>query len=450
MNGSMLQRTRAVLLALAALACFASSRAQAGAQGASTTPDPIVFVHGNGDDAAKWIGITWLFESNGYPADRLFSIRFTNPLARTADSVFEADRSSTTDAASELSAFVTRVLLQTHAHKVVLIGSSRGGMTMRNYLRNAGGSAVVSAAILCGTPNHGVNVSTTNLDGEFNGGGKFLTALNSGSEVVAGVRMMTLRSDKLDKFAQPDGRASGLPQLTGVTYEGPALKGATNLVVPNADHRELAFAPASFVEMYRFLQGHAPATTKVTAQPRPMVSGLVTGFAGRAATNLGVAGVHLTIHALAPGGATRTTTAYETTTKADGAWGPVALDSATEYEFALTTGDRTVSYFKAPLLRSTTLLNLRLVPASPDAMKGTPHVFVARPDGYFSRERDAVLIDGKPTTDEPAGLPVRDSFAAQIPAGATDSVKVQLRSETIYVRSSTDFTQTLPIADLLW
>lgn len=26
---------------------------------------PSVFVHGNGDDAAQWIGVIWLFQSNG-------------------------------------------------------------------------------------------------------------------------------------------------------------------------------------------------------------------------------------------------------------------------------------------------------------------------------------------------------------------------------------------------
>ncbi|SEB50458.1 alpha/beta fold hydrolase [Terriglobus roseus] len=447
MNGSLITRTRALLFAMAAvLACFVSSRAQAGA--ASVPAEPIVFVHGNGDDAAKWIGITWLFESNGYAADRLFSVRFTNPSARTADTVSEPDRSSTVDAASELSAFVTRVLLKTHAHKVVLIGSSRGGLTIRNYLRNAGGSAVVSAAILCGTPNHGVMVTTTGLDGEFNGGGRFLTALNGGSEVVDGVRMLTLRSDTLDKYAQPDGRASGLAQQTGVTYEGPALKGATNIVVPNADHRELAFSPAAFAEMYRFLNGHPPATLKVTPQAKVTVSGLVTGFGAHAATNIGVADVRLTVYALAPGSANRAGTAYETTTGADGAWGPVTLDSNVEYEFALTSAGRTISYFKAPLLRSTNLLNLRLVPATEDAAKGTSHLTIARPDGYFSKERDPVLMNGKPVPEEPTGLPVRDNFVAHV--SGSDGVKVQLRTETIYARPSMDFQRNLSIVDLLW
>ena len=132
------------------------------------TSVPIVFVHGNGDDASKWIGIIWLFESNDYPADKLFSVRFSHPNARTNDTVEEVNRSSTTDSTAELSAFVTRVLIETHSSKVALIGSSRGGMTIRNYLLH-GGSNNVAFAITCGTPNHGVVALDANLDGEFNG-----------------------------------------------------------------------------------------------------------------------------------------------------------------------------------------------------------------------------------------------------------------------------------------
>ena len=80
---------------------------------AAAAQSPIIFVHGNGDDATKWLPVIWLFETNGYPADRLFAIRFTDPNARRDNSQEEAFRSSTTDQAAELSALVTRVLLET-------------------------------------------------------------------------------------------------------------------------------------------------------------------------------------------------------------------------------------------------------------------------------------------------------------------------------------------------
>jgi triacylglycerol lipase len=428
---------------------------------AQTQPDtsvPIVFVHGNGDDASKWIGIIWLFESNHYPADKLFSIRFTHPNARANDTVEEVNRSSTTDATAELSAFVTRVLIETHSSKVALIGSSRGGMTIRNYLLH-GGSNNVAFAITCGTPNHGVLALDTNLDGEFNGKGHYLQSLNhaygDGSEVPPGVKMMTLRSDKLDKYAQPNGIAFGTPQTaTGVTYEGPALAGATNVVLPALDHRELAFYPSAFAEMYKFITGTAPTTTQVTPVPSPTLSGLITGFENGTFTNLPLAGAHLRIY---PVNSTESTApAYEVVTKGDGKWGPFQASSTQEYDFDLEFQGRHVRFYKAPIPRSTTLLNLRFLPVPTEPKVATslpPHtsqLLIDRPQGYLSRERDPVLIDNKVATDEPAGLPLNDSFLANLPTPPTQITTVVLRKETIAARPSTDLSTDLPVVDFLW
>jgi triacylglycerol lipase len=432
------------------------------AQTQPNTSLPIVFVHGNGDDASKWIGIIWLFESNDYPADKLFSVRFSHPSARTNDTVEEVNRSSTTDATAELSAFVTRVLIETHSPKVALIGSSRGGMTIRNYLLH-GGSNNVAFAITCGTPNHGVVALDANLNGEFNGKGHYLQSLNhaygDGSEVPPGVKIMTLRSDKLDKYAQPNGVAFGTPQTTtGVTYAGPALAGATNIVIPGLDHRELAFYPTAFAEMYKFITGMTPTTTQVTPVSSPTLSGLITGFENGAFTNLPLAGVHLRIY---PVTSTESTMpAYETVTKSDGKWGPFLASSTQEYDFDLEFQGRHVRFYKAPIPRSTTLLNLRFlpVPAEPKVTdQGAPSVpthgsqlLIARPQGYFSRERDPVLIDNKIATDEPAGLPLKDAFLADLATPPTQITTVALRKETIAARPSTDLANDLPVVDFLW
>jgi triacylglycerol lipase len=430
------------------------------AQG-QAAPIPVVFVHGNGDDSAKWIGVMWLWESNGYAKDRLYSIRFLNPSARTDDTKPELFRSSTEDEAADLSAFVTRVLIQTHSSKVALVGSSRGGMTIRNYLEH-GGAANVAYAVLCGTPNHGVMATDVNLNGEFNGKGPYLQALNHvGSdaqlETVAGVKMMTLRSDTLDKYAQPTGVGLGQPDAkSGVTYEGPALRGAENVVLPGMDHRELAFQPKAFAEMYRFITGSAPKTLTVTAEAHPVISGLVTGYGGITATNVGVTGVPLRVFAVSAKGEESTAPVYEVVTGADGQWGPVTVDPAQEYEFDLEVKDaggvRHVRYYKAPIPRSTALLNLRLQPAPKvTGLAAGPHVFVERPQAYVTRERDPILMGGAVLQDEPSGLPsrvpVRDSFVAAVPNGP---VVMKLRGETIAVRGSEDFGKDLPVVDFLW
>ena len=63
--------------------------------GAAEIP-PILFVHGNGEQASLWMTTTWRMESNGILRDRMFAINFTDPLARTDDSKPEQNRSSTT------------------------------------------------------------------------------------------------------------------------------------------------------------------------------------------------------------------------------------------------------------------------------------------------------------------------------------------------------------------
>jgi hypothetical protein len=202
--------------------------------------------------------------------------------------------------------------------------------------------------------------------------------------------------------------------------------------------------------MYRFITGNEAMRDTVEAEAHPVVSGLVTGFEGKSPTNLGVGGVRLSVYALEKGSARRVGRAvYETTTDASGAWGPVTLDPAVEYEFELASTGRTISYFKAPIPRSTAFENLRLVPAAADPARGSEHLLISRPQGYFSAERDAVLIDGTETKDEPGGLPVKDSFVATVP-DAKDGVKVQLRGETIWARPSEDFGTRLSVVDLLW
>jgi pimeloyl-ACP methyl ester carboxylesterase len=419
---------------------------------------PIIFVHGNGDDASKWVGTIWLFESNGYPSDKLYSIRFSLPVARTDDTHNEPFRSSTTDSAAELSAFVTRVLLETKSTKVALIGSSRGGLTMRNYILNGGGRNNVAIAIFSGTPNHGVVATDANLNGEFNGKGRFLQGLNNasgnGSEVVPGIRFLTLRSDKLDKYAQPSGVEPGSPQTaTSVGFEGPSLQGATNLVLPNLDHRELAFQPAAFTEMYKFITNSAPKTTAVTPEPTPIISGVVTGFAGLAPTNLPLANAHLRIYPVDRTKSTEATSPiYDVVTGMDGKWGPFAASSTQEYDFDLEYQGRHVRYYKAPLLRSSGLINLRFVPAPNEAPSATGQtttkLLIARPQGYFSRDRDPVMIDGKSAAEEPNGLPTRDSFIANLPT--PDLISVVLRGESVTARPSTNLTKDLPIVDFLW
>src|ERR1700737_233083 len=209
---------------------------------AATEVPPILFVHGNGDHAALWITTLWRMESNGVARERMFTFNSTDPLARTDDKVEQPDRSSTEDQRRELGDAIKELKRRTGASRIAVVGNSRGGYPIRNTIKNGGG-ADISHAVLCGVPNHGVYDWDDGLGGEFNGRGPFLRGLNEGeSEVTPGTAFLTLRSDGIDKYAQADGRFVGKPGTpTGITAEGPALKGATNLVLGAVDHRETPF-----------------------------------------------------------------------------------------------------------------------------------------------------------------------------------------------------------------
>ena len=236
--------TRRSLLAALLLVLVAATSALA-----ADGPPSILFVHGNGDSAALWITTIWRFESNGYDPSRLFAINYPHPLARGDDTKPQENRSGTADQLAALAAKIAEIRAATGAARVALVGSSRGGNAIRNYVKNTGG-ADVSHVVLGGVPNHGVWATERDLNNEFNGRGPFLAGLNTADEVQPGVRFLTLRSDSNDKYAQPDGRFIGRPgEPTNVTPDGPALRGATNLVLRGLDHREVAFHRLAFKKM---------------------------------------------------------------------------------------------------------------------------------------------------------------------------------------------------------
>ncbi len=71
---------RSLLLGAASLAPARALGQQPQGQPAASRPDPagppIVFVHGNGDQAASWLNNLWRFESNGFKRGLLFPIEF--------------------------------------------------------------------------------------------------------------------------------------------------------------------------------------------------------------------------------------------------------------------------------------------------------------------------------------------------------------------------------------
>lgn len=403
-------------------------------------PPPIVFVHGNGDSSALWINNIWRFESSGFKRSQLFAIDFTNPNARSDDSKPQANRSSTDDQLKELSGFVSQVVKTARRRKIALIASSRGGNAVRNYLKNGGGAEFVSHAILCGTPNKGIVVSDTLLAGsEFNGAAPFLKGLNSGpDDLIAGVEMMAIRSDKLDKYAQPDGRfvgAAGKP--TGVGYDATELRGAKNVTLDGLDHREVAFHKLAFAAQYEFIMGKPAPTLFIAQEALPVLNGRVTGIAGGRYTNLPVADAEVEIHEVdhRTGERRNPQPAHRKVTGADGFWGPFIGKSDVHYEFVLRmAGQPTTHIFRSPFLRSSDVVHLRPVPFAKGDEAAGAVVMMTRPRGYFGVGRDKFSLDGKVPPGINDGVP--GASAGRLPfEPASRTVVAIFNNETIPVRT---------------
>ena len=445
---------------LAAAACIAVLAACATGPVPEPLP-PIVFVHGNGDTAALWTTTLWRFESNGWPRERLHAIDVPYPLARDDDAKPQEGRSSTAENMQYLAAQIDKVLATTGARQVVLIANSRGGYAVRNYIANGGSggaggaggtsnAARVSHAILGGTPNHGVWADAALRPGsEFNGAGPFLTGLNNvltmnGMEVTPGPKWLTIRSDNNDKFAQPDGvwiGSKGTP--TNVGFDGPALKGAENVVIAGIDHRETAFSPKAFEAMFRFITGKPPVSLAVVPEARVVLTGKVSGYGvanvqGNGASNLPLIGASVEVYATdATTGARLGPALHRKTIGVDGAWGPFSADGLARHEFIVTApGYASTHIYRSPFPRSSSIVNLRAERLA-EADKGAASVVtLTRPRGYFGVPRDQASLDGQsPLPGVPPGTAGVAASKLKLTEGAGRAVVGEFNGERIVGRA---------------
>ena len=441
-------------LPLAAGSLGFSAFAQAPAAGPSTSEiPPILFAHGHGEQAALWITTLWRMESNGVPRERMFAINFTDPLARTDDTKPEPNKSSTEDQRRELADAIKELKRRTGASRVALVGNSRGGYSIRNHIKN-GGATDVSHAVLCGSPNHGVFDWDEGLGNEFNGRGPFLRGLNEGeSEVTPGTAFLTLRSDGIDKYAQADGRFVGKPGTpTGITAEGPALKGATNLVLGAVDHRETAYHPRAFREIYKFIAGREPDRIAIAPEAEVRLSGLVTGTPGGVQTNRPVTGASVEVFRVSADSGERIGAAIHTSqTGSDGRWGPAQIDPSWYLEMVLTSAGSTATHlYRSPFPRSSDIVHLRAARplGAADAGAGAV-ILMSRPRGYFGLPRDVVLLDGKEPTDVKPGVPTDSLTTLRLSAGEVGRPVVALfNQERIVARAWPASENRIAIAEL--
>lgn len=414
-------------------------------------PTPIVFVHGNGDSAALWQTTVWRFESNGWPRERLHAIDVPYPLARDADNKPQSGRTSTDEHMAYLRAEVQAVMQRTGAKQVVLVGNSRGGNAIRHFICNGGGQNLVSHAVLGGTPNHGVQaIPGVNEANEFSGTGPFLSQLNApknaqGDEVCGPTRWMTIRSDNNDKFAQPDGLWIGMKgRATQVTFAGPELKGALNVVIPRIDHRETSYSPAAFEATYRFITGHAPRLDMQT-EKTVVLNGKLVGLgldpldpqSGQFVNNLPLTGARLEVYEVDPLTAQRQGAAlHSKTVGANGWWGPFQGQSQAAYEFVISAqGYATTHIYRSAFARSSDIVHMKAERLTEADRAAQAVLSWVRPRGYFDPQRDRMSLDGQTAIPGvPPGAGVASS-RLRLSDSTSRSVTAQFNGETVVGRT---------------
>jgi triacylglycerol esterase/lipase EstA (alpha/beta hydrolase family) len=178
-------------------------------------PRPVVLVHGTfADMSDSWQALSPLLHNRGYC---VFALNYGASSGSGSLGVYATG--DIASSATQLSAFVDRVLAATGAGHVDLVGHSQGGMMPRYYLKDLGGGAKVRTLVGLAPSNHGTDLNGLfTLSSAFPGadaffglcaacgeqatGSPFLTELNAGGETVPGVRYTVIES-KYDEVVTP-------------------------------------------------------------------------------------------------------------------------------------------------------------------------------------------------------------------------------------------------------
>jgi len=233
------------------------------------------------------------------------------------------------------------------------------------------------------------------------------------------------------------------------------LQGATNLVLGPVDHRETAFSPRAFREIFKFIAGREPDRLGITPEPKVRLSGLVTGTPGGVQTNRPVAAATVELFRVAPDSGERIGAAvHSSQTSADGRWGPAEVDPTWPLEIVLLTSkDQPITHFyRSPFPRSSDIVHLRAARplGAADAPAGAV-VLLSRPRGYFGLPRDVVLLDGKEPTDVKAGVPTDSVSTLRLPAADIGRKVVGLfNQERIVARAWPTSENRIAVAELTY
>jgi pimeloyl-ACP methyl ester carboxylesterase len=305
---------------------------------------PVVFVHGFAGSGLQFETQAKRLASNGYPAEIIEAHDYDSTFAvETTDQVF-----------ARLDERIARLLAETGADRVDLLGHSLGTTLSHAYLATPARAATVAHYV--------------NLDG------RTATA--------------------------PPG---GVPTLA-VWGEGPATReigGSTNVYFPNQSHTQVVTSPETFTEIFRFFTGRAPRTTTVLPEPPGHLR--VSGRAVLFPTNVGVTGARLEIYEVdaATGHRRHARPAAAFPLAGDGSWGPFRARGWVRYEFAIVRDGAATHHLYFPPFRRTDRL-VRLLSSLPgeglagltETSEQHTNLVVSRNKEWWGAEGDELLLNG--------------------------------------------------------
>ncbi len=220
------------------------------------------------------------------------------------------------------------------------------------------------------------------------------------------------------------------------------------------DHREVAFHPRAFREIYKFIAGREPSRIEIAPEAEVRLSGLVTGTPGGVVTNRPVSGATVEIYRVSADTGERIgSPIHSSQTGADGRWGPAQVEPTWYLEIVLTSaGAPTTHFYRSPFPRSSEVVHLRAArPLGPADAGAGAVVLMSRPRGYFGLPRDVVLFDGKEPKDVKSGVPTDSTTTLRLAAEeAGRPVAAIFNTEQIVARAWPASENRIAIAELTY
>jgi pimeloyl-ACP methyl ester carboxylesterase len=297
--------TLRLIVSMLAGAVLALSGAAAAEAASSFKQNPILFVHGIEGSGAQFESQKMRFMSNGYPAGWFDEVDYNSTRA-------VGDKS---EVHQQIDRAIASLKQRTGKSRVDVVAHSLGTSVMYDYLTNGAMAAARRANVA-----HYINV-----DGQSQNPGVPTLAVWAGR---------------------------GTP--------GRNMDGATNVTIPNQTHVQACTSAQSFIAYYKFLTGHRPARDIVRQSGPIQIAGKALNFP----ENLGSSGTTVQVWRVNDSGRRTSSTPVASLPITDGStgggtWGPVTVQAATRYEFALVRPALpTLHIYYEPFVRSDFTLRL--------------------------------------------------------------------------------------------